>query len=142
MTVKKGDKVKVEYEGSFDNEEIFDSSKGTPLEFEVGAKQVIKGFDDAVLGMKIEQEKTIKILPHEGYGERVEDLKKTIPRDQFPKNQKIEEGMMLGIRLPDGRQIPAIITHVCDKDIIIDMNHPMAGKVLNFKIKLVEIVAS
>ncbi len=142
MAVKKGDKVKVDYTGSLDDGNVFDTSEGKqPLEFEAGAGQVIKGFDDAVVGMEKGEEKEVKIEKGDGYGDPNPDLVKKIPRDKLPPEQEPKAGMMLGMTTPDGKQIPARITEVDDKEITIDLNHPLAGKNLKFKIKLVEIVA-
>ncbi|NQU98702.1 peptidylprolyl isomerase [Candidatus Woesearchaeota archaeon] len=141
MTIKKGDKVKVEYTGTFDDGTVFDASEkhGKPLEFEVGAKQVIKGFDDAVVGMKKGEEKEIKLASKEAYGDPNPMLVKKVPREQLPKDQDPKPGMMLVIGTPDGKQIPARITDVTDKEITVDINHPLAGKNLNFKLKIADI---
>ncbi len=141
MSVKKGDKVKVEYTGTLDDGTVFDTSEGRePLEFEVGSGQIIKGFDDAVIGMKKGEEKEIKISPSEAYGEVNPELIKKIPKDNLPPGQEPQPGMMLVLGTPDGRRIPAKITEVTDKDVTIDLNHPLAGKTLNFKIKVVDIL--
>jgi len=141
MTVKKGSKVKIEYTGTLDDGSVFDSSKnhGKPLEFEAGSGLVIKGFDKAIIGMKKGEEKEIKLKPTEAYGDHNPELKKNIPKEQLPKEPEPKVGMILGIGLPDGRQLPATISKVTDKEVIIDLNHPLAGKNLNFKIKVVEI---
>ena len=141
MAVKKGDKVKVDYTGKFDDGTVFDTSEGKqPLEFEVGSGMIIKGFDDAVMGMEKGQEKDIRLESKEAYGDVNPALVQKIPRDKLPPEQKPEPGMMVGMMTPDGKQIPARITEVNDKEITIDINHPLAGKTLNFKIKLVEII--
>lgn len=142
MAVKKGDKVKVEYTGSLDDGTVFDSSEkhGKPLEFEVGAGQVIKGFEDAIIGMEKGQEKDIKLKASEAYGEYNDQLKKKIPRAQLPKEPEPKEGMMLALGTPDGKQFPAKIVEVSDSEVTLDLNHPLAGKTLSFKLKLVEIV--
>lgn len=138
MTVKKGDKIKVEYTGTLDDGTVFDTSEGKqPLEFEVGSGQIIKGFDEAVVGMKKGEEKTIKLKPEEAYGQQNPELKKKVPKSQLPQGQEPKPGMMLGIQTPQGQQIPVKIVEVSDQDITIDLNHPLAGKTLNFKIKLV-----
>jgi FKBP-type peptidyl-prolyl cis-trans isomerase 2 len=143
MAIKKGDKIKVDYEGSFDDGKVFDSSKhgdhNHPLEFEVGAGQVIKGFDEAVVGMELNEEKEIKLTSAEAYGEH--DPKKIvkIPKDKLPKEQEPKVGMMLGMQTADGKQVGAKIVEVGDKEITIDVNHPLAGKNLNFKIKISSI---
>ena len=140
MTVKKGDKVKVDYTGTLEDGTVFDSSKGkAPIEFEVGSGKIIKGFDEAVLGMKRGEEKEIRIKPEEAYGQPRPELVKSIPRDKLPQDKEPKPGMMLMLSSPDGRQLPARITEVSDTEVTIDLNHPLAGKTLIFKIKVVEI---
>jgi FKBP-type peptidyl-prolyl cis-trans isomerase 2 len=140
MTVKKGDKVKVDYTGTLEDGTVFDSSKGkAPIEFEVGSGKIIKGFDDGVLGMKKGEEKEIKIKPDDAYGQPRPELLKKIPRDKLPQDKEPKPGMMLMLSSPDGRQLPARITEVSDTEVTIDLNHPLAGKTLIFKIKVVEI---
>jgi FKBP-type peptidyl-prolyl cis-trans isomerase 2 len=141
--VKKGDKVKVEYVGMLEDGTVFDSSQhhGGPLEFEAGSGQLIKGFDDGVLGMKPGEEKEIKIVPNDGYGNHDPQLVKEIPRNCFTENQEIEPGMMFMMTLQNGRQIPVKITNVSDTTVTIDANPPLAGKTLIFKIKIVDVAA-
>ena len=140
MPVKKGDKIKVDYTGSLDNGTVFDTSEGKqPLEFEVGAGKIIKGFDNAVIGMEKDQEKEIKLKPEEAYGNPNPELVKKIPKTVLPKDQEPKPGMMILMKTKEGHQIPARITGVADNDITIDLNHPLAGKNLNFKIKVVDI---
>ncbi len=138
MAIKKGDKIKVEYTGSFESGEVFDSSEkhGQPLEFEAGSGMVVSGFDAAVMGMEVGEEKEFTLNPEEAYGMPDEKAIQKVPKDKFPKEAK--EGMVIGIPLPDGHQIPAKIVKIDDKEVTIDLNHPMAGKVLKFKIKIIE----
>lgn len=139
MPVKKGDTVKVDYTGSLDDGNVFDSSDGRqPLEFEVGSGCVIKGFDDAVVGMEKGEEKDIRIEAKDAYGEYRDDLLKEIPRDQVPEGEELNEGMMVAIGLPDGTSVPATISVISEDSLTLDLNHPLAGKTLNFKIKLIE----
>lgn len=141
MAVKKGDKIKVEYTGTLDDSTVFDSSKkhGQPLEFEVGSGMVIKGFDEAVVGMKKGEEKEIKLSAAEAYGERKDELVKKLPKDKFPEKMDLKPGMILVMGTPDGRKIPTTIKEVGDKEVTIDLNHPLAGKNLTFKMKVVGI---
>lgn len=143
MNVKKGHKVSVEYEGRLESGEVFDSSShgdhSHPLEFEVGSGQVIKGFDDAVMDMKLNEEKEFKIKPEEAYGNQDSNLMKEIPRNVLPKDQNPEEGMSLVMKTKDGHQLQARIAKVTKDTVTLDMNHPLAGKTLIFKIKLVKI---
>ena len=143
MPIKKGDKVKVDYTGTLEDGTIFDTSEGKqPLEFEAGSGQLIKGFDNGVIGMEKGEEKEIKIEKDEAYGDLNPELLKKIPRDKLPPEQEPKPGMMLAMATPDGKQIPAKITEVDDKEITIDLNHPLAGKTLIFKIKVVDISAA
>tara|TARA_Y100000310_G_C20618956_1_gene782214 strand:+ start:966 stop:1409 length:444 start_codon:yes stop_codon:yes gene_type:complete len=144
MKIKKGDKIKADYEGKLDNGEVFDSSThgdhSHPIEFTVGEGQVIKGFDDAVVGMEKGEEKEFTIKSEGAYGERKEELKQKIPRDKLPQDQDPKEGMVLMIGNPEtGQQFPTKILAVDDKEVTIDMNHPLAGKDLTFKIKIVSV---
>ncbi|MDH3352874.1 MAG: peptidylprolyl isomerase [Nanoarchaeota archaeon] len=139
MAVEKGNKIKVEYTGTLESGEVFDASErhGQPLEFEAGAGMVVSGFDAAVMGMEIGEEKEITLKPEEAYGEPHPNAIQKVPKDKFPA--EAEAGMMIGVPLPNGQQIPAKITAIDDKEVTIDMNHPMAGKTLIFKIKIVAI---
>ncbi len=137
--VQNGDKIKVHYTGTLDDGKQFDSSEGRePLEFEVGSGQLIKGFDDAVVGMKIGDEKTIKLKPSEAYGEANPQLIQTLPFTPQP-NLDPKPGQMLSLQDPQGREIRALIKAVGEDTITLDLNHPLAGKNLNFKIRVIEI---
>jgi peptidylprolyl isomerase len=143
MAITKGNKIKLEYEGRFEDGTIFDSSRhgdhSHPLEFVVGDGQVIPGFDNSVLGMDINQEKEFSIEPKDAYGERNEMMVQKVPRSNLPPKIKPEVGMVLGLNSPDGRQIPVPVVAVSEEEITLDMNHPLAGKKLIFKIKILEI---
>ena len=141
MPVKKGDKIKVEYEGTLEAGTVFDSSEkqGEPLEFEVGGGVLMEAFEDNVVGMEKGDEKKFTLKPDEAYGEYNDDLIKSVPKDKLPAEEEIQEGMMIVLGLPNGIQIPAQIVDVTDENITIDLNHPLAGKVLTFKVKVVEI---
>ncbi len=143
MTIEKGKKVKIEYEGSLDNEQVFDSSEkhGQPLEFTIGEGKVIPGFEKAIVEMNKGEEKTIKIEPKDAYGEKRPELMKKILKTQLPEDarDKVKPGMMLGMNTPQGQQVPVRVTEVGNNDITLDLNHPLAGQNLNFKIKLLDI---
>ncbi len=141
MAVKKGNKVTIEYEGKLEDGTVFDSSKNhkDALEFEAGSGQVIKGFDEAVMEMEKGQEKEFKINPENAYGEYHQELIKEIPRNVLPQDKEPKEGMMLLMSSPDGHQIPARICKVTKENVSLDLNHPLAGKKLIFKIKILEV---
>ncbi len=141
--VKDGDVVKVHYTGKLTNGEQFDSSTGRePLEFTVGAGQMIKGFDAAMPGMKVGEKKTINILPEDAYGVKDEQAIIEFPKENIPKEMKPEVGMQLQLRNENGQPFPVTIAEIKDDVIVLDANHSLAGKELVFDIELVEIVSS
>lgn len=142
-TAKEGDRVRVHYTGRLEDGQVFDSSrddegKGEPLEFTIGAGQVIPGFDEAVRGMSVGETKTVEIESEDAYGPRREGLVATIEREraQFPVEPQV--GMSLALPLQDGRQIEVVVTEVTDQHVTIDGNHPLAGEKLIFDVELVE----
>jgi peptidylprolyl isomerase len=138
--VKVGDVVKVHYTGKLTTGDEFDSSVGRePLEFTVGAGQMIKGFDAALPGMVIGDKKTINIPAEEGYGERSEEAIIEFPRENVPADMKLEAGMPLTLSNEQGQPVPVIVKEVKDDVVILDANHFLAGQELVFDIELVEI---
>jgi FKBP-type peptidyl-prolyl cis-trans isomerase 2 len=140
MQVKKGDTVRVHYTGTLTTGEQFDSSAGRePLEFEVGAGMMIKGFDDAVVGMAIGDKKTINIQPAEAYGERHDEMIFNFPRANFPADMVPQIGLQLMMNNGAGQQFPVTIIEVQEEEVVLDGNHMLAGKELVFEIEMVEI---
>jgi len=138
-----GDTVIVHYTGRLQNGEIFDTSaEDEPLEFTLGQGQMITGFEQAVLGMQVGDNKTVTIPVAEAYGPRRDDLILEVRRDELPDDLKPDVGMLLQSNQPDGSVIIFTITEVSDSMIKVDGNHPLAGQELTFDIELVEIVAS
>jgi FKBP-type peptidyl-prolyl cis-trans isomerase 2 len=140
VPIKEGSFVKVEYTGTFEDGTVFDSTEdqGSPLEFQVGAQQVIEGFEKAIVTMGLNEEKEVTLQPEDAYGPYEDDMKREIPRDRMPA-EGLEVGMTLMATMPNGMPIPVTIAEMNEKTVTIDLNHPLAGKVLNFKLKLVEI---
>lgn len=144
MVAKAGDKIKVDYIGKLDDGSVFDSSEdhGRPLEFEVGKGHVIKGFDDAVVGMGEGEEKEFSISPYDAYGEHDPTLVQKVPREIFPQDAELAPGLLFEAGLPTGEKVPAMISAVDGNTVSVDLNHPLAGKKLTFKIKIKEIAQS
>ena len=141
MQVKQGDRVRVHYVGTFPSGEVFDSSvaRNEPIEFQVGAGQMIKGFDAAVDGMTVGDKKTVNIVADEAYGQRSEEQMIKVERSNLPEGMEPKIGDSLAVQDQAGRNIPVVVHELDDTHITLDANHPMAGKDLIFEIELVEI---
>ena len=138
---KAGDTVKIHYTGTLDDGTQFDSSAGRePLQFQLGSGQVIPGFDKAVDGMSVGDEQTVEIPCYEAYGPVNENARQTFPRDKIPDDVPLEIGTQLQLSGPQGQPIQVQVAEVSETEVILDANHPLAGKDLTFKIALVEIV--
>ena len=139
--VKSGDKVKVHYHGKLQNGETFDSSQGRdPLEFTVGGGQVIKGFDQGVMGMQVGDKRTVEIEVTDAYGEKNEEMVIEFPKTQFPRDMKPEVGMQLMMNNGEGQSFHVLVKEVKEESVLLDANHPLDGENLIFDIELVEIV--
>ena len=138
--VKSGDVVKVHYTGKLLNGEHFDSSAGRePLEFTVGAGQMIPGFDAALPGMKIGDKKTINIPAKDAYGETDENAIIEFPKENVPADMKLEAGQQLTLSNQEGQPFPVTVKEIKDDVVVLDANHFLAGKELVFDIELMEI---
>lgn len=143
--IKNGDKVAVNYEGRFEDGTIFDSSThgdhSHPLVFTVGEHQVIPGFEQAIVGMNENESKEITILAKDAYGERDDRLMRAVPRTEIklPQGQEPAAGMALMTYTPDGQPIQIFIREVTKETITLDLNHPLAGKTLLFKLTVVGV---
>jgi peptidylprolyl isomerase len=137
---KKGDKVKVHYTGKHTNGDVFDSSlQRAPLEFNLGGGQMIKGFEEAILGMHLGQKKTIHIPVHLAYGAVNESLIFSVKRNEIPEEIDLSVGLVLQAQTGEGQPISVVVKEINDNEIWLDANHPLAGKDLIFEIELVEI---
>jgi FK506-binding protein 1 len=131
---EKGCKVKVDYTGTLEDGTVFDSSEGRePIAFRVGAGQMIPGFDKGVLGMKVGESKELKLAPADAYGEHNPAGVQKVPMDAMP------EGVKVGMKLSTPQGAPVKVIELEGDTATIDMNHELAGKALNFKVKLVEV---
>ena len=141
MTVKKGDRVRVHYKGTLNDGEVFDSSEGRkPLEFVVGAGQMIPGFDRGVVGMKINEERTLVLSPCEAYGEWQEEKVFEVKKNLLPKGYEPFLGDSLQMMTNNGTPISVRVHSFEDETVHLDGNHTLAGKELTFVIKLMEVL--
>lgn len=135
-----GDTVSVHFTGKLEDGTVFDTSReGDPLQFEVGADQVIDGFDRAVRGMEVGETREAELDPDEAYGERDDQLVFPVSRDQLPDGFDPEVGDELAVEIEDGREVPGQVAEVADDTVTLDLNHPLAGRSLVFEIELVDV---
>lgn len=137
---KNGDKVKVHFTGKLETGKIFDSSKDSkPLEFTIGAGEMMPGFEKEILGMTMGDTKAFTVLPEEAYGSRREELVATVEKSHFPPDIAPTIEQPLQITLPEGEVLDLLITGINGDMVTIDANHPLAGEALLFEVELVEI---
>jgi peptidylprolyl isomerase len=137
--VETGQTAKVHYKGTLKDGSVFDSSEGKePLAFEIGAGQVIAGFENAVRDMDVGETRTVTIESKEAYGPVRDDMIASIPKGEFPKHIEPQQGMMLQMRTEQG-SLPIKIVDVTDDTVKVDGNHPLAGEDLSFELTLVEV---
>ena len=140
MKAKSSDTVTVTYEGFLENGEIFEASESSgPLEFQIGAGSVMPAFESQVVGMGPGETKSFDLAPEEAHGAINPDLILTIDRHILPDHEELQPGAVLGLTMEkEGKphKVPATITSLDEKTATVDFNHPLAGKILTYKITL------
>lgn len=166
---KTGDKVRVHYTGTLEDGSVFDTSEDPaeqadshscgcgskkelddgcgcgsrdtgPMEFVIGAGQLIPKFEEAVIGLEPGQSITVSIPADDAYGQRAEEMVAVIERSEIPAEMKPEPGQQMEVILEDGSPLPVLVTEVTETTITLDGNHPLAGRDLTFSIRLVDIL--
>jgi FKBP-type peptidyl-prolyl cis-trans isomerase 2 len=138
--VKENNTVKVNYTGKLSDGQVFDSSEGKePLEFTLGQGQLIPGFEKGLIDMKLNEKRTITIAKEEAYGEVNNDLIQEVKKTALPQDMTPEVGMGLVSKSQDGQETNLLVVEVKDETIVIDGNHPLAGKDLIFDLEVVAI---
>ena len=136
-----GDRVRVVYVGRFADGTVFDSSEGhEPLEFTIGAGEVIPGFDVAVTGLLRGERRTVEIPPEQGYGPHLPEMMVDVGRSQIPDGHLLAVGNFLEVGTPDGACFEMRVAELTATSVKLDGNHPLAGKVLHFEVQLLEFV--
>lgn len=137
-----GKTVKAHYKGTFNDGTQFDSSydRGEPLEFVCGAGMMISGFDAAVADMEVGQIVDVHLMPEEAYGMPDPDAIFTVEIAQMPGSEDLVEGQQVYLSNAYGQPFPVTVVGKDEANITFDANHEMAGKELNFKIELVEVL--
>lgn len=137
---KTGDKVKVHYTGKLDDGNVFDSSEGRdPMQFVIGAKELIPDFEEAIVGMSPGDSKTVKITSDRAFGPRRDELVTDIDSNNIPPEMELQVGQRLNATDPNGQTVTVTVVALTDSGVKVDANHPLAGEDLTFDIELVEI---
>ncbi len=138
--VKENNTVKVHYTGKLSDGQVFDTSEGKePLAFTLGQGSLIPGFEKGLIDMKLNEKKTINITKDDAYGDTREDLIIEVPKSELPQDMNPEVGMGLVSRAPDGQEMNLMVVEVKEESVVLDGNHPLAGKDLIFDLEVVEI---
>lgn len=136
-----GDTVRVHYTGTLKDGTVFDSSRGhEPMQFTIGQRRMIPGFEQGVIGMEAGESKTIAIPAAEAYGLHESGKVIEIERSRIPPDFQLGVGMRLQGTPPGGRPVDFTVVSLTDSMITLDGNHPLAGKDLTFGIQLIDIV--
>ena len=140
-TIKEGSTVSIIYTGTLEDGSVFDKvdDREKPFKFKVGSHQVIKKFEDSLLGLKRKDKKKLHINSVEAYGKRNDALLLKIPKNVLEGKVKVEPGKHIMLSAPDGSNAYALIKEVNGDEVVLDLNHPLAGKDLNFDIEIIDV---
>ena len=140
MSIKDGSRVRVNYKLTV-NGQVIDTSEGDrPLEYTQGAKEMIPGFERELAGMNKGDKKSFTLSPEDGYGPRNADALQKVPKEAFKeKTDDLAVGTIIGVQASDGRNFQAIVSDIGDDDVTLDLNHPLAGKTLDFDVEILSV---
>ena len=137
-TVSKGKVVSLEYTLKLEDNQVVDSNVGkVPLTYMQGANEIIPGLESAVEGMTLGQAKHVVVAPSQGYGDRNLNAFQEIPKEKVPKDVRV--GTRLHGKDKAGQDVRPIVIEVKNDTVLLDFNHPLAGKTLFFDLKVVNI---
>jgi FKBP-type peptidyl-prolyl cis-trans isomerase SlyD len=139
QVIAKDKTVKIDYTLTVDGKEVDSSAGKQPLEFVSGSGMIIPGLEKQLEGLKVGDEKDVIVLPEEAYGLVNPELFQEADKTIFPKDFKVEVGQVVPLQMNDGKTYPALIAEIKDDKVVLNFNHPLAGKTLEFKIKIVDI---
>jgi FKBP-type peptidyl-prolyl cis-trans isomerase 2 len=137
-TVSKGKVISLEYTLKLEDNQVVDTNVGKdPLTYTQGANQIVPGVESALEGMAVGQAKQVVVAPSEGYGERNPNALQEVPKQKVPQDIKV--GTQLQGKDTTGREVRPVVTEIKDDTVLLDFNHPLAGKTLFFDLKVVNI---
>jgi len=139
MEISNDKYVTIHYKGTLEDGTVFDSSEGKDaLEFIFGLGMIIPGLEKGIEGLKAGDKKQVKVEAKDAYGELREEAKQEVPKDQFPPEIELKEGLQLMAQGPQG-PMPVLIAQIKESTVVVDFNHPLAGKALTFDIEVVDV---
>ncbi|NOT06522.1 MAG: peptidylprolyl isomerase [Anaerolineales bacterium] len=138
-TVQDGLVVSMDYKLTVDGEVLDSSEEAGPLQFLAGYGNIVPGLEREMAGMKIGESKDVVVSPADGYGEFDEEAFMDVPRNEFPSDLKLEEGIELNVTDEDGQNQYARVENITDESVRLDFNHPLAGAELHFNVKVVAL---
>src|SRR6266850_3531509 len=137
--VKDGTVVSLQYSLSGEDGKTIESNKGKePLKYTQGSHQIVPGLEKGLAGMKMGEEKRVKVTPEEGYGPVDPKGFQEFPKEKIP-SEGLKVGSVLMAKGPQGQQVPVRVHEIKEKTVVLDLNHPMAGKTLVFDVKVLDI---
>lgn len=139
MVIEEGKKVSFDYILTVDGQVVDSSKEREPLSYVHGEGKIIPGLASELEGMKEGQEKSVKVNPEDAYGKKNTESFKEIPKSSLPEGLEPKTGMMLQMQGPQGQAVPVKVAEVKDESVILDLNHPLAGKTLNFDVTVVSV---
>ncbi|MDA2917013.1 peptidylprolyl isomerase [Nitrospinae bacterium AH_259_B05_G02_I21] len=139
-SVEEGRTMVFHYTGTLADGTVFDSSReGRPMEVQIGAGQIPSGFESGLMGMRVGESRTFTIGPEDAYGAYDEDLCRRVKKERFAGPEGIKVGMEYEIAVTPNRSMVGTVIQVGEEDVLIDLNHPLAGKALTFEVECIEI---
>jgi peptidylprolyl isomerase len=137
---KEGDTVTIHYTGTLESGEVFETTKErNPIEITLGNRRVIPGIEKGILGMNVGEIKTFEVAPEDGFGDRMQEFKTTVKRDDLPEQITPEIGQPLKVEQPGGDSFVMFISDMDANTVSLDANHPLAGQTLTFTIELLAV---
>ena len=138
-TVQDGLVVSMDYKLTVDGEVLDSSDDAGPLQFLAGYGNIVPGLESEMIGMKVGESKDVVVKPEDGYGEFDDDAFMDVPRNEFPADMEIEEGVELNVTDEDGQNQYARVDSITKETVRLDFNHPLAGAELHFNVKVVAL---
>ena len=143
MEITKDRVVSIEYKLHLGDGKLIDESDpGDPLVYLHGYEEIVPGLENALAGKKAGDSLKVQVKPEDGYGEYDPDGVEEVPREEFPPDMELEEGGVVTATDEDGDDVEFLVKKLNEKTVVVDFNHPLAGKTLHFEVTVREVRAA